>query len=534
MKFRTEPVHEAKGGWLAHSHSLADGRKLTKGTLLTQPDVEALYQSGLQTVTVARLEVGDVYENEAANRLAAALIGSNLQATHAHTGRVNFTASRAGLFMPNIAAVNAFNSTDCALTLATLAPAVPVQAHDIVATLKIIPFGVPETLIIDFESLNLPRMALHPWQHHKVCLIQTQLAHTSEKVLHKTSQTLLQRLKHLDSTLIEERQCKHSTKALVSTLKTTVPDADLIVISGASAIVDASDIIPEALQQAGYKIIHYGMPVDPGNLLIVGKHVETGSYGVGMPGCARSIARNGFDLVLERICAGLEITATSIQGMGVGGLLKDTPTRPLPRAEAPHARQKQKVSAILLAAGLSRRMGTENKLLKKTNGLPLVLHAAQALAQSKVEDIIAVLGHEADAVEAALSNIAQLRCIVAPNYAAGIAHSLKAGLAALSQDADGALICLGDMPFVSSDIFNDLIAAFDPVAGRSIVAPIYNGQRGNPVLWGRRFFADMSELSGDEGARKLLLSHHELLFELDVNTPHVVTDMDCPKDFESL
>jgi len=253
-----------------------------------------------------------------------------------------------------------------------------------------------------------------------------------------------------------------------------------------------------------------------------------------LPGCARSPKVNGFDWVLQRLLAGLPAGPREIMRMGVGGLLADIPLRPLPRAklaaaaaqETPHA---PRVAALLLAAGQSRRMGTLNKLLIGIDGKPMVRHVAEAVQASQARPIVVVTGHQREKVEAALSGLGIARFVFNPDYAKGLSTSLRQGIAALPKGAEAAVVCLGDMPKVSAGEIDRLIAAFNPVEGRAICVPTRRGKRGNPVLLSSRLFQELSNVSGDVGARDLIAAHPELVAEVEMEGDGTLLDIDTPQ-----
>jgi molybdenum cofactor cytidylyltransferase len=221
--------------------------------------------------------------------------------------------------------------------------------------------------------------------------------------------------------------------------------------------------------------------------------------------------------------------------MGVGGLLADipTPSRPLPRAKVAAEAAKvlpraPRIAGLVLAAGQSRRMGTLNKLLIGIDGKPMVRHVAEAVAASQASPLIVVTGHERERVEAALADIAA-GFVHNPDYASGLSTSVKAGLAALPAEIDGAVICLGDMPRVAAAEINRLIAAFNPVEGRAICVPTRRGKRGNPVLIAKSLFAELTSISGDVGARDVVAGHPELVTEIEMESDGVLTDIDTPQ-----
>ena len=310
---------------------------------------------------------------------------------------------------------------------------------------------------------------------------------------------------------------------------------DIFLVAGASAIVDRHDVVPAGIERAGGTLIHFGMPVDPGNLLLTAEF--DGKPVLGLPGCAKSPKYNGFDMVLERLAAGMAVGRAEIVRMGAGGLLAEIPTRPQPRDDSdPDAeegpQQAPKVAIVLLAAGRSTRMGGPNKMLADANGQPLVAHAVKAALASQAVEVVVVLGNMADQVKAAITAAvpaAHLRFVVNPDFAQGLSTSVRTGIEALGKDIDAAIVQLGDMPGVTSSLLDRLMAAFSPVEGRSICVPTVAGKRGNPVLWARRFFAEMSRVEGDTGAKHLIGEHADLVCEVEMTGEAAITDIDTPE-----
>ncbi len=304
---------------------------------------------------------------------------------------------------------------------------------------------------------------------------------------------------------------------------------------GVSAITDRRDVIPAAIKDAGGTVDHLGMPVDPGNLLLLG-HLRQTTV-LGLPGCARSPKLNGFDRVPQRMTAGLQVTGRDIMAMGVGGLLKEIPLRPRPRSQAEddqdRAVRAPKIAALVLAAGQSRRMGEANKLLLEIDGKPMVRHVVETLQAAPLDGVTVVTGHEPDALRSVLEG-----CPVTfahnADFEQGLSTSLRTGLAALPADTDAVLICLGDMPNVDAGAIAHLIEAYDPADGHAIVVPTHTGKRGNPVLWDRRFFEAMAAVSGDTGARHLIGENEDLVIEVELPEPGVLEDFDTPESLAHL
>jgi molybdenum cofactor cytidylyltransferase len=535
VKFGETPLDEAVGAVLAHSMRVGD-RALKKGRVLTEADVAALAAAGHASVVAARLEPGDIAENAAADAVAQHLAGSHITIGRAFTGRANFHADTAGLCVVDRDAVDRFNLVDETITLATLPPDAVVTPKQMVATVKIIPFAVSQAAVAACAKLAAAAPIFHvaPFRSLRVALIQTELPGLKESILDKTEETTRERLSALGSKLVVERRVEHREAALAPEITRALGEgADMVLVAGASAILDRRDVIPAAILACGGTIDHFGMPVDPGNLMLTGW--IDGVPVLGLPGCARSPRVNGFDWVLRRLVAGLPVDARALARMGVGGLLGEIPSRPLPRAQAtPEAADAgpppagPRIGALVLAAGRSRRMGTINKLLIGIDGKPMVRHAVEAAQGAHLGPITVVTGHERERVEAALKGL-PVSFVHNPAYGEGLSSSLKAGIAALPPGLDGVLVCLGDMPRVSSGDMERIVDCFNPLEGRAIIVPTWNGKRGNPVLWAKRFFPAMHEVAGDVGARHLIGTYPELVAEVEMASDGVLTDIDTPQ-----
>ncbi|MFD1623186.1 NTP transferase domain-containing protein [Azospirillum griseum] len=528
MRFGPLPIDDAEGAILAHSLRCGD-LTFKKGRRLSAEDVTALRAAGIATVIAVRLDADDVAEDAAAERVARTVAGSGLTVAAPFTGRVNLFATARGLLRLDTARLDAINLIDESVTIATLPDASVVEPGQMVATVKIIPFAAPESAVARAEAVakaGSPPLCVAAFRPLSVALIQTRLPGLKDSVLDKTVAVTRDRVEALGGSLVHETRCDHDETALAARIN-AAPKVDLLLIAGASAITDRRDVLPAAIERAGGTVEHVGMPVDPGNLLLLARRGDTPV--LGLPGCARSPKLNGFDWVLQRIAAGVPPSRRDIMRMGVGGLLAEIPSRPLPRAgaavEAPRA---PRVTALVLAAGRSSRMGGSNKLLAAVNGAPLVARAVDAALASQAQGVIVVTGHQGDAVELALSG-KPVRFVRNPDFADGLSASLRAGLAAVPADADAVVVCLGDMPRVRAGVIDRLIAAFNPLEGRAICVPTTHGKQGNPVLWDRSFFADMAGLTGDSGAKRLIGQHADRLCEVAVDDAGILYDVDTPE-----
>jgi molybdenum cofactor cytidylyltransferase len=524
MKFGAVPLQEAEGAIAAHSIRHASG-VVKKGTKLTPEHIARLAADGVADVVAAQLGPGDVHEDEAARRVAEILQGENIRLDEAGTGRCNLYAEQAGLLVVAREAIDALNRLDPGLTVATLPAFTPVEAGRMVATVKIIPFAVPARAIEASAAYAGGRvLSIARWRALKVGLAATMLPGLKPSVMDKTRRILEERLQIAGATLLDEMRVPHEPGALADALtELKRKGADILIAFGASAIVDKADVIPTAIEAAGGRVRHFGMPVDPGNLLLVGE--LEGAPVLGAPGCARSPAENGFDWVLNRLLANLEVKPEDITGMGVGGLLMEIVSRPQPRE--PAEKHGAGVAAIILAAGQGRRMGGPNKLLARFDGKPLIRRAAEAAIASQAARVIVVTGHKAAEMHAALDGL-NVQLVHNPDYAEGLATSLRAGLAEVPADAAGALVILADMPGITAEILDRLIAAFRGRRGPAIVLATVEGKRGNPVLWSRDFFPELITVTGDTGARHILARHEEAVERIEIGAA-AGRDVDTPE-----
>lgn len=532
MKFGLVPLKDAIGAVAAHAIR-TDGFVLKKGAVVTPEDAIELLRHGVREIVVAELSPDDVGENAAAHRIAEALAGASVRVEAPFTGRANIFAEKAGVLLVDRAGVDALNRIDEDVTFATLAEYAAVAAGAMIATVKIIPFALPEAIVAKAEAAARsagPLVRVAPFRLKTVAVVSTLLPGLQAKVVDKTIQVLERRLAPADARIVKELRVGHDeaglTRALVD-LGREKPD--LTIIFGASAITDRRDVAPAAIEAAGGRIDRLGMPVDPGNLLLLGS--IDGRPVLGAPGCARSPKENGFDWVLNRLLAQVPVTAHDMTAMGVGGLLMEIVSRPQPREGTGEGRAK--VAGLVLAAGRSSRMGGPNKLLQEVEGRPLVRHAVETALASKLSEVVVVVGHQRDEVQAALAGL-PVRFVANPRYTEGLSTSLKAGIAALPRDVGGAVVMLGDMPRVTSTLVEKLVAAFDPASGVQAVLPTRGGKRGNPVLWGRRMFPELLIVEGDVGGRHLLGAHAEAVREVEVADAGVLLDVDTPEALRAL
>lgn len=334
MRFGEVAVEDAVGALAAHSVR-AGGVVLKKGSVVTAEIAQALKGAGVATIVAARLDPDDVPEDEAALRLSHALAGLGVTVERPFTGRSNLFALAAGVLVVDRDGVDRINALDEAITVATLPALKPVVAGEMVGTVKIIPYAVPgEMLARALEASSaVPggAIAVAPYRRTRVGVVSTLLPGLKDTVVAKTLDVLAGRLAPTGASVMAEARVPHEPEALAAALASQAREgAELLVVFGASAVADRRDVVPAAIERAGGRVDHLGMPVDPGNLLLLGRLGDAPV--IGAPGCARSPKENGFDWVLHRLLADIPVNRADIAGLGVGGLLMEIVSRGQPRA----------------------------------------------------------------------------------------------------------------------------------------------------------------------------------------------------------
>lgn len=328
MKFGPVSPREALGGVLAHSVRAGEV-VFRKGRLVGEAEVAILEAAGISEIVVAILDEGDIAENEAAAYLAKEVAGDGVMPQAPFTGRANLHAASAGVLVLDPPAIDAANWIDEGITLATLPNHSAVAAGDVVATVKIIPYAVARAALHAAADAARAAIRIAPYRLQRVALLSTRTPGLKASVIDKTIRVTQARLEPMGARVVCDIQLAHHADKLAAELASLPQDVELIIIFGASAVADRRDVVPAAIEAAGGRVVHLGMPVDPGNLLLLGD--MNGCPVIGAPGCARSPKDNGFDWVLRRLVAGLPVTRADITGWGVGGFLSEIGTRPQPR-----------------------------------------------------------------------------------------------------------------------------------------------------------------------------------------------------------
>lgn len=327
MIFGNFALADAMGAILAHSIQTPDGR-MRKGIVIGTDELATLKSAGVSSITAAKLEQGDIHEDDAAHQFAQAICPDphavGLSLTTPFTGRVNIIANGPGVVKLDAARLIKANSVDPMISVATVPDHQQMTAGGLVATIKIISYGVHHSKLD--HACDLARSSIRMFAP-KLRSADLIISDTQGGAGDKGKEAISARLDMLGVTLNTVQMVPHDADGIAAAITTS--KSDLVMILSGSATSDWADVAPTAVVQAGGNVNRFGMPVDPGNLLFLG---EIGTKPViGLPGCARSPALNGADWVLSRVVCGLDVTDADFAQMAIGGLLKEIPTRPQPR-----------------------------------------------------------------------------------------------------------------------------------------------------------------------------------------------------------
>lgn len=333
MKFGETLIADAVGAILAHKLYDDRGKLIfNKGHVLTAADIPILRQHRLDRITVMRLDAADLHEDLAAERIGRAVAGSNVSWRAPGVGRANLTAAKRGVLHVNVPALELLNNIYDGMTIATLRTYTLVNPGEMVALVKVVPFGVPAARVVDVERIaesNAAVLRVLPLQSKRVALIVSGTEATRDRLIRSFYNPVKKRIEGWGSQLLSPTFVRHNEMSIAAAIQAHAT-ADMIIIASISAIIDREDLVPSALRRAGGSITLHGVPVDPGSLLMMGYLGEAPV--VGAPGCIKSPKTNVIDWILPRLLSGERLTRANLVSMGHGGLLKDIAERPMPRS----------------------------------------------------------------------------------------------------------------------------------------------------------------------------------------------------------
>ena len=186
------------------------------------------------------------------------------------------------------------------------------------------------------------------------------------------------------------------------------------------------------------------------------------------------------------------------------------------------------ISAILLAAGQSKRMKGENKLTKKIQGIPLIKLSVKNILASSINELIIVLGHQKEIIEKLIDKNEKIKFVFNKDFKSGMSTSIKTGIKNLSKETDSFFICLGDMPLINKDIFNMLIKSKND---KEIIVPTYKNEQGNPILFSISMKKKIMAIKGDVGAKKILELNKDKILNIETNDQSIAKNFNTPDNF---
>ncbi len=524
MRFERVKTTDAVGTVLGHTHRLSTKRegtqRLSKGTLLEAVHIDMLLEAGLDSVMVGVLEPDDVLENAAVEQVAELFRGTGVGVEPPRQGRCNLYAVRRGLLDYDESLIHRLNALDWRIGIA-IEHTDLVEEGRVFASIKAIPYAVPQP-VLDAWTLEIQSRKgadLYPLQRKHVALIVSQYPEQPLS-LQRIVENQRSRIEGFGSQIDRVYRCEHTVESIAQALQSVAKEQwDVVLLYGAAAVVDIDDTLPLAIRCAGGEVDRVGMPVEPGNMLMLGK-VDQCTV-IGMPRCAQHIHWSGLDLVLLRVLSGAPLSHLHMSRMGVGGYLKNNPLPTVSKV------RKHKVGAVVLMAGLSSRMKGHNKLsmsIPTPDGETAVaVQTVHRILSAGYAPVVVVTGHQETEIRALLNGL-PVRFVHNPEFTDGMGTSISKAFSVLS-GWDAGLLALGDMPFVSDTVLTALHQRSEQSPER-IVVPVHKSRRGHPIIFPSSLFVELQQCSGDVGARIILQHHRDIIERVEVSDTSIFWDVD--------
>ncbi len=476
-------------------------------------------------VWLAEPDDNDWGEQKICDYLAPLLNGQNMRSEITKTGRVNFYATNDGLLAFDAPNCHQANGLSEHITLAILPPFQMVRRGQLCASLKILPYFVDENLVRQFGQLaRQVQCAVHGFMGGRVHLLMTMTDDKRPEDYIKSAIMVQDKLQIYGYKTTTISYCRHDMQEICQKL-TIKGEFDVVCVMGAVAISDRADIVPRALCQLGGTIERFGMPMDPGNLLLLGK--LGGAHFLGLPGCAKSRKLNGLDFILMRLSAGLNPTSQQIAQMGVNGILPEDFNRGALRAQKP-AIMSQPLIAIM-AAGLGRRMGGDiAKPLVIFRDKPLIQWVIEACmtALPKAEIIVIINSTGQGKKIEEFCKTLGVNAVENPQYAEGMASSLRLASHLALERKSALMVFCADMPNITPPTIEKIWREFQSSPTICAVQPKFGESFGHPVVLSPRLFAQIAEIQGDMGARQILQDAGEHRKIIEVLDAGILQDID--------
>ncbi len=330
MFFGEVKTESSLGGILSSSIEIYKDKnkvKISKGTIINKILIDLLLLNKIEYIKCAKLDGDEIDENTTVHKISKNIItpkDSNIKIQDPKNGRCNLISNVDGIIVFKPSQLFSINSVTNDIGVASLKTFSKVKKNQVVASIKAIPFGIKQNYLRDIINISKGCLKILPFQKKNIHLIQTTNQNTSTKILEKTSEVIKDRLSSCGINKIVEKKCTHDLKSISLHLKNSIDEkADIVLLFGTSAICDINDVIPQSIKNINGRILRLGMPVEPGNLILLAdiKISKKNVSVIGMPGCARSKKENGVDWILWRKLCDLKISSDDINHMGNGGLL---------------------------------------------------------------------------------------------------------------------------------------------------------------------------------------------------------------------
>lgn len=319
MKLQDISIDDSVGAILVHNIIGADGRKaLSKGRVIRAEDIATLHALGRATVYAAKLDPTDVREDDAAARLARSVSGEAVEASNPSGGRVNLYSASAGFLRVDVEGLKKFNELP-GVTLATVARFAPTAPKKMIATLKTVGLALPESVLREAEKIGAV-LGVAAVKNQHVAIVLTGSENGRAKTQGTFTPPIRARVEELGAEVVSESYVAEKESEIARAIESALSaGAQLVIIAGETSIMDAEDITPRGIENAGGKIELYGAPVEPGNLVLLAYRGDIPILGA--PGCVKSRETNVVDLILPRLLIGERVTRAEVNELAVGGLL---------------------------------------------------------------------------------------------------------------------------------------------------------------------------------------------------------------------
>ncbi len=531
-------INRADGKILLNDIRLDTG-VLTRGHKLTKEDILYLKMAGVKKITAAETGVADLSAENALSNLAPRICGQNIVYTAPQRNLCKIAAERDGIFICQENRIAKFNRMSERVALNTVSPYQNVRKGDIVAVLSVFPPAVEEDLLeeIDFKlSGNQPLLNVEEARTEQAAVIYTKFYDDAAETAHFSAivRKMVKSYTPLGLQFTAEYSCPHTVDGIAETVAHVAGRHRIVMIVPGLPSSHPDDTAAAALKTIVDSIVCDHIPqTDAPDLMIA---VKRNSKIIHMPYNYDKVSSPLTDKFV-RIAAKKEKINQTDFVCGPNVVLDQTVLSETEKASLivpDHGKKNSKdpsIAAVILAAGIGMR-ARRNKLLVRVDGKPLFMKAVEAAVKSKASPIFVITGYDAESLEEHLENL-DINILRNHDYASGVKTSIRLGLKSVPSSCDGALLIPADMPNVTSEHINRMIAAFGKEKERQLIVPACEGRKHNPVLWSRELYSLADLAPEDSHLRQVFLEHSDYI-NLVETKPEICFDVNFPSDLEFL